>query len=207
MSVDKGAGSAVSGAMLRRMYDKTLELASHRHAVWALSGVSFLESSVFPIPPDVMLIPMVLAERLKAWAYAFVCTVSSVIGGIAGYAIGFFLFELVGKPILDFYGYAEAFATFAGRYNEYGAWIVFIAGVTPIPYKVVTIASGATQLNFLVFVVASIAARGLRFFVVSGLLYWFGPPIREFIERRFGLVSTVFVVMLFAGFLVIKYLV
>lgn len=191
--------------MLRRLYDWVLELAAHRHATWALAIVSFLESSVFPIPPDVMLIPMVLAERLKAWAYAAVATVSSVIGGVAGYAIGFFLFELAGQPLIDFYGYGDAFASFAGRYNEYGAWIVFLAGVTPFPYKVITIASGATALSFPVFVLASIAARGLRFFMVSALLYWFGPPIRDFIERRLGLVTAVFLVLLIGGFVLVKY--
>ena len=145
-------------------------------------------------------------ERAKAWAYAAMATVASVLGGMAGYAIGFFLYELVGKPILAFYGYTEAFADFAQRYNEYGAWIVFIAGVTPFPYKVITIASGVTQLDFLVFIIASIAARGLRFFLVSALLYWFGPPIRDFIERRLGLVTTVFLVLLIGGFVLIKYL-
>ncbi|MDA7947981.1 MAG: DedA family protein [Hyphomicrobiaceae bacterium] len=192
--------------MLRRLYDYVIDLAAHPKAPWVLSGVSFAESSVFPIPPDAMLIPMILAERAKAWFFAAVCTVSSVLGGMAGYAIGFFLFELVGKPILAFYGYEQAFADFAGRYNEYGAWIVFLAGVTPFPYKVITIASGATALNFWVFMVASVVARGLRFFIVAALLYWFGPPIRTFIERRLGLVTTLFLVSLFAGFIAIKYL-
>jgi len=192
--------------MLRRLYDYVIELASHPKAPWVLSGVSFAESSIFPIPPDAMLIPMILAERAKAWFFAAICTASSVVGGIAGYAIGFFLFELIGKSILAFYGYEEAFADFAGRYNEYGAWIVFFAGVTPFPYKVITIASGATALNFWVFMLASVAARGLRFFVVAALLYWFGPPIRAFIERYLGLVTTLFIVSLFAGFIAIKYL-
>lgn len=192
--------------MLRRLYDFMMELASHPRASWALSAVAFAESSVFPIPPDVMLIPMVLAERAKAWFFAAISTLSSVLGGVAGYAIGYFLFELIGKPILGFYGYEEKFAQFAGRYNEYGAWIVFFAGVTPFPYKVITIASGATLLNFWVFMVASVAARGARFFLVSALLYWFGPPIRTFIERRLGLVTTLFLVSLFGGFIAIRYL-
>ena len=193
--------------MLRRVYDWMIELAAHPRAAWALAVVSFAESSFFPIPPDVMLIPMVLAARAKAWVYATICTISSVFGGIAGYAIGFFLFEIIGKPLLDFYGYGEAFARFAAQYNDYGAWIVFFAGVTPFPYKVITIASGATQLNFLIFMLASVAARGLRFYIVSALLFWFGPPIRAFIERRFGLVTTLFFVSLFAGFIAIKYIV
>lgn len=192
--------------MLRRLYDWMIELAAHPKAVWALAIVSFAESSFFPIPPDVMLIPMVLAKRARAWFYATICTLSSVLGGIAGYAIGFLLFDLIGKPLLDFYGYSEAFTKFAAQYNDYGAWIVFFFGVTPFPYKVITIASGATSLNFWVFMLASIAARGLRFFVVSGLLYWFGPPIREFIERHFGLVTILFFVLLAAGFIAIKFL-
>jgi membrane protein YqaA with SNARE-associated domain len=192
--------------MLRSLYDRVMALSAHPHAVWALAGVSFVESSVFPIPPDVMLVPMVLAERAKAWFFAAIATASSVLGGMLGYAIGYFLFEIAGKPILDFYGYGAAFTRFAERYNEWGAWIVFIAGVTPFPYKVITIASGVTQLNILVFVVASIAARGLRFFIESALLYWFGPPIRDFIERRLGLVFTVFIVALVGGFVAIRYL-
>lgn len=192
--------------MLRRLYDWVMALSAHPRASWALAAVAFVESSVFPIPPHAMLVPMILAERTKAWTYAAITTVSSVIGGILGYAIGFFLFEVAGKPILDFYGKGEAFAQFAERYNEWGAWIVFMAGVTPFPYKVITIASGTTQLNFGIFMVASVAARGLVFFVIAGLLYWFGPPIREFIERRLGLVTALFTILLFGGFVAIKYL-
>jgi len=192
--------------MIRRLYDWTMNAAAHRRAPVALFSVAFIESSVFPIPPDVMLIPMVLAQRAKAWFFAAIATLGSVLGGIAGYAIGYFLFEAVGEPILAFYGMNDAFHQFAERYNAWGAWIVFIAGVTPFPYKVITIASGATQLNLLVFMVASILARGLRFFVVAGLLYWVGEPIRVFIEQRLGLVTTVFVILLFGGFVAIKYL-
>ncbi len=192
--------------MLRQHYDKMLELAAHRHAAWALGAIAFLESSVFPIPPDVMLIPMVLAERVKAWWFAAIATASSVVGGIAGYAIGYFLFELVGEPVLDFYGYSDAFSQFAHRYNDHGAWIVLFAGVTPFPYKVITIASGATQLNFLIFVLASVAARGVRFLLVSALVYWFGPPIRGFIERRLGILTVLFFILLFGGFVLVKYI-
>ncbi|ESR24156.1 YqaA family protein [Lutibaculum baratangense] len=192
--------------MLRRLYDWTMSIAAHRGAPWALGVVSFLESSIFPIPPDLLLIPMVLAERAKAWAYATLCTVASVIGGLAGWAIGAFLFQALAEPILGFYGYGEKFAEFALRYNEWGAWIVFFAGVTPFPYKVITIASGATGLPLPVFIVASVLARGLRFFVVAALLYFVGPPIRDFIERRLGFVFTLFVVLLFGGFALVKFL-
>ncbi|MGX1100760.1 YqaA family protein [Amorphus sp. MBR-141] len=192
--------------MLRRLYDKTLALAAGRHAPAALAGVSFAESSVFPIPPDALLIPMVIARRSKwAW-FALICTVASVIGGAFGYLIGYAAFETIAQPILAFYGYAHKFEDFAARYNDYGAWIVFIAGLTPFPYKVITIASGATGLDFAVFMVASVLSRGLRFFVVSGLLYLFGPPIKAFIEKRLGLVFTVGVVLLVGGFVAAKLL-
>lgn len=194
-------------AMLRALYDWTMRQAAHDKAPYVLAAVAFMESSFFPIPPHIMLIPMVLAHRSRAWAYAALTTIASVLGGTAGYAIGYFLYETVGKRVLDLYGYADKFATFAGQYNEWGAWIVLFAGVTPFPYKVITIASGVTQLNFWVFTLASIAARSLVFFVIAALLYWFGPPIREFIERRLGLMATIFFVLLFGGFAAIKLLV
>ncbi len=193
--------------MIRRLYDWTMQAAAHKNAVPSLFTVSFVESSFFPIPPDVMLIPMVLAERAKAWFFALVATVGSVLGGVFGYLIGYYLFEAIGLPMLEFYGYSEKFEKFADQYNEYGAWIVFFFGVTPFPYKVITIASGATALNIFVFMLASVLSRGFRFIIVAGLLYWFGPPIRDFIEKRLGLVFTVFVVLLFGGFIAIKYLV
>jgi membrane protein YqaA with SNARE-associated domain len=191
--------------MLRRLYDWTMSLAARTGAAWALAIVAFIESSVFPIPPDVLQIPMVLARRDRAWAYAAIATVASVLGGVTGYLIGWLVFDTVGRPLLDFYGYGAKFDDFAARYNHWGAWIVFIAGVTPFPYKVITIASGATGLPMPVFMVASVAARGLRFFVVSALLYWFGPPIRAFIERYLGLLAIVFVVLLLGGFALVKY--
>ncbi|MEQ9692334.1 MAG: YqaA family protein [Bauldia litoralis] len=193
--------------MLRRLYDWTMSFAAGRHATKALAGVAFAESSFFPIPPDILLIPMVLAERAKAMRFAAIATAASVIGGIFGYLIGAFLFEQLALPILQFYGYDQQFETFAAWYNDWGVWIVFIAGVTPFPYKVITIASGATGLNFLVFIVASIIARGLRFVIVAGLLYWIGPPIRDFIEKRLGLVFTVFMVLLIGGFVVARYMI
>jgi membrane protein YqaA with SNARE-associated domain len=191
--------------MLRRLYDRTMALAGGRYAVPALAGVSFAESSFFPIPPDVMLIPMALANRARALWYALIATVFSVAGGLLGYVIGAFLFDQLAQPLLVFYGYMDRFETFSGWFNERGAWIVLIAGVTPFPYKVITIASGATGLSLPVFIIASIIARAARFFVVAGLLYYFGPPIRDFIERRLGLVFTVFVLLLIGGFAVVRY--
>ena len=189
---------------LRALYDWTLSLAGHRHAQWALGFISFLESMIFPIPPDVLLMPMVLAARERAWRLATICTLTSVLGGLAGYGIGLFLFDSIGQAILDLYGYAEKFTHFQGLYNEYGAWIVFLAGFSPIPYKVFTIASGVTQLDLLTFFIASTLSRGARFFLVAGLLWRFGTPIRGFIERWLGLLTFLFVVFLFGGFLVLK---
>jgi membrane protein YqaA with SNARE-associated domain len=192
-------------AILRALYDWTMRLAATRHATAALAFIAAIESSVFPIPPDVLLIPMVLASRAKALWYALVATISSVLGGLIGYALGALLFEAVAGPILSFYGYLEQFDRFADYYNSWGAWAVLIAGVTPFPFKVITIASGATQLSLAVFIVASLVARAIRFFAVAGLLYWFGPPIRTFIEARLGLMATLFVVLLIGGFVVARY--
>ncbi len=192
--------------MIRATYDWMMRMAGHKRAPEALFTVSFIESSIFPIPPDVMLVPMILANRARAWFYAALCTVASVLGGVAGYAIGYFLFDAIGQPLLDLYGYSSKFKEFSTYYNEWGAWIVFFAGVTPFPYKVVTVASGTTGLNIIVFILASIASRGLRFFIVAALLYWFGEPIRVFIEKRLGLLLTVFLLLLFGGFLALRIL-
>ena len=191
--------------MLRSTYDWVMELASRRDAIWVLTAVAFIESSVFPIPPDVLLIPMVLAARDRAWRFAAVCTIASVLGGMLGYVIGMFLYESAGLPLLELYGYADKFDEFSSRYNEWGAWIVFIAGLTPFPYKVITIASGVTELDLVVFTVASVLARGLRFFIVAALLWWLGPPVREFIEKRLGLMTIIIFVLLLGGFIVAKY--
>jgi membrane protein YqaA with SNARE-associated domain len=168
--------------------------------------VAFIESSVFPIPPDVMLMPMAYARPRRAFRYAAVATVASVLGGLFGYAIGYFMFETVGRAILEFYGFTEQFETFAARYNEHGAAIVFFAGLTPFPFKVITIASGVTGLAMLPFVAASVAARGMRFFLVCGLIYWFGPPVRAFVERHLGIMTLLFGVLLVGGFVAAGYL-
>ena len=192
--------------MLKRLYDWTMGLAGHRRALPILAVVSFAESSVFPIPPDVMLIPMVLAQPARAWLIAGVCTAASVLGGLAGYAIGYFVFDAVGRPLIELYGGAQAFASFADSYNEWGLWIVFTAGLTPLPYKVFTIASGVTQLDVTVFVLGSLLSRGLRFAVVAALLRRFGSPIRAFIEHHLGKVTAAFAVSLVGGFVLLKLL-
>jgi membrane protein YqaA with SNARE-associated domain len=196
----------VRRCMLRRLYDWTLALADTRYALLALAFVAFIESSVFPIPPDLLMIPMILAAPRKAWIIAGVATVSSVLGGMFGYWIGYALFDSVGQPVLEFYGKDAYFADFSDRYNAYGAWAVLIAGMTPFPYKVITILSGSTGLSLPVFIVASIVARGLRFFIVAGLLWKFGAPIRDFIEKRLGLMFVLFLVILIGGFYAVRYL-
>jgi membrane protein YqaA with SNARE-associated domain len=193
-------------AMMKRIYDWMMRLAGHPRADLALAGVSFVESSFFPIPPDVMMIPMILADRTKAWRYAAIATVASVIGGAAGYAIGYFAFAAIGQPILAFYGKAQAFDEFARTFNEYGVAIIIIKGMTPIPYKVLTIAAGVTHMALLPFMAASVVARAMRFFLLAALLYWYGPPIREFIEKRLTLVTTVGIAVLVSGFVMVKYL-
>ena len=192
--------------MIRKLYDWTLSLAGHPRALWALAIIAFVESSFFPIPPDVLMIPMIIAAPTRAFRIAAVATVASVLGGLFGYAIGALLFETVGQPILDFYGKADAFDSFATRYNDWGAWAVLIAGVTPFPFKVITIASGATGLSLPLFILSAILARALRFFVVAALLWKFGPPIRDFIEKRLGLMFAIFCVLLIGGFYLVRYL-
>ncbi|MEO0718392.1 MAG: YqaA family protein [Pseudomonadota bacterium] len=193
--------------MIRNLYDWTMRNAEGPNALWFLAIVSFIESSVFPIPPDVIMIPMILAAPHKAWLIAGVCTAASVAGGVAGYAIGYMAFESVGAPVLDFYGKLDKFDEFRAYFNEYGFWAVSGAGLTPFPYKVITIASGATQLDMVTFILASIAGRAPRFFLIAALLWKFGPPIRDFIERWLGLLATIFFVMLFGGFIAIGYLI
>lgn len=193
--------------MIRNLYDWTMRQAEGPYALWTLALVSFVESSVFPIPPDVLMIPMILAAPHRAWMIAGVCTLASVAGGLAGYGIGYLAYESVGLPVLEFYGKAEKFDEFAAQFNEYGAWAVLFAGVTPFPYKVITIASGATALDLTVFTLSSLVARALRFFVIAALLWKFGAPIRAFIERWLGLLAVIFVVLLFGGFIALRYLI
>ena len=192
--------------MLRRLYDGTMRLAGHRAAVWILAGVAFAESVAFPAPVDVLLIPMVLAAPGRAWRYAAICTGASVAGGVAGYGAGAFLFDAVGAPLLGFYGYEAAFAEAQALYNAHGGLIVFSAAFSPIPYKVFTLASGFAGTDIGVFVLASAAGRGLRFFIVAALLWRFGAPLRAFIERRLGPLTLAFVVLLVAGFAALKVL-
>jgi membrane protein YqaA with SNARE-associated domain len=205
VSVPSGRGIG-PGSWLRRLYDWTLNQAASPYAIWLLALIAFVESSIFPVPPDVLLIPMVLAARSRAWLIAAVCTAASVSGGLLGYAIGALLFDAIGAPVLELYGYLDKFSDFQQRYNEYGAWIVFGAGLTPFPYKVITIASGVTDLDLATFTVASVLARGLRFFFIAALLWWVGEPIRRFIERNLGWLTVLFFVLLVGGFAALRLL-
>lgn len=192
--------------MIRRLYDWTLRMAHHPRALWVLAFVAFVESSVFPIPPDILMIPMILARPRRAFLIAGVCTVASVAGGALGYAIGHFFYDTVGQPILAALGKDEAMAAFNERFNGVGFWAVLGAGLTPFPYKVITIMSGWTGLDFATFMITSVVARGLRFFIVAALLWQFGAPIRVFIERHLGLVFTAVLVLLVGGFAILRYL-
>ena len=191
---------------LRGLYLWTLRQSASPHALWILALIAFIESSIFPIPPDILLIPMVIAMRDRAWLIAGICTVASVVGGMAGYGIGFFLYEGVGQAVLEFYGKLEKFQSFQALYNEWGAWIVLMGWLTPFPYKVITLASGVTGLNIVTFTIFSIVARGMRFFLIAWLLWKFGAPIKQFIENYLGLLTIVFFVLLLGGFALLRLL-
>lgn len=192
--------------MLKNLYEWTMRLADHPRALWALAFVSFIESSVFPIPPDIMMIPMILAAPQRAWLIALVAMVSSVAGGVLGYAIGSLAFEQIGQPILESLGKGDAMSEFNTRFNDFGFWAVLGAGITPFPYKVITIMSGWTGMPIATFIATSILARGLRFFIVAALLWKFGAPIRGFVEKRLGLMFTLFLLALFGGFMAVRFL-
>lgn len=192
--------------MLKPLYDRTMALADHPKALWCLAAVAFVESSVFPIPPDVLMIPMILARPSRAWLIALVALAASVAGGVLGYAIGAFFYDSIGQPVLEAMGKGGAMEEFNSRFNDFGFWAVLGAGITPFPYKVITIMSGWTGMPLGTFIATSILARALRFFIVAGLLWQFGAPVRDFIERRLGLVFSAFMVVLFGGFLMVRFL-
>lgn len=190
---------------MKKLYDWMMRMAAGPKAPHALAVVSFAESSFFPIPPDVMLIPMVIANRAKAWWYATLATISSVLGGLAGYAIGYFLMTTIGTKILAFYGHAGSMDAVKTLFDEWGVWILIAKGWTPFPYKVLTIAAGVAEMAIIPFIIASIITRAMRFYLVAGLLYFFGEPIREFIEKRLTLITTLLVVGIVGGFVAVRY--
>ena len=192
--------------MLDRLYSQALALAASRHAMLAKAANSFSESSFIPLPPDILLIPMILAQPRRAWLIATVCTVASVLGGFVGYAIGYFLFDAIGRPVLEFYHAMDRYEALKAAFAEWGAWIIVLKGLTPIPFKLVTIASGVAHFDLVAFALASLVSRSLRFFLLAALLWRFGDPVREFTERRLMLVTSAFALALVGGFVVLRYL-
>ena len=192
--------------LIRKTYDWILHWSTTKYALPALAILSFAESSFFPIPPDVLLIAMTVAVPLKAFRYAAVCSVASVFGGMFGYLLGWQFMDLVGTPIVEFYHLQAQWDKIGGWYEKYNAWAVGVAGFTPLPYKVFTLAAGAFEINFPVFVLASLVSRSARFFIVAALIYKYGAPIKVFIEKYFNILSIIFVVLLIAGFVLIKYI-
>src|SRR5215213_7344389 len=189
--------------MLRRIYDWCIDAAHKPYSLWIMAAVAFAESSFFPVPPDVMLIPMSLARPQRAWLYAMVCTTASVLGGILGYAIGALLYDSLGHWLIQIYGYGDKVEAFRAGYAEYGAWIILLKGLTPIPYKLVTITSGFADYNIWLFIALSVITRGARFFVLAFLLNRYGPAAREIIEKRLGFWVTLGAVVLVLGFVLV----
>jgi membrane protein YqaA with SNARE-associated domain len=192
--------------MLRRLYDWTLSLAARPSAPYALALVSFSESSFFPVPPDVMLVPMMLARPDKAWSYALICTITSVIGGVFGYVIGLALYDSIGAWLFQLYGLSEGADTFRHAYAEYGHWVILLKGLTPIPYKLVTITSGFAGYHLGWFILLSVITRGARFFLVALLMSKFGPSIKSIIDNNFNLVAGGAIVAIVGGFVAFKYM-
>ncbi len=194
-------------SLIRRLYDWCMDAAGKPHALWTLGAVSFAESSFFPVPPDIMLVPMALAQPQRAFKLAAWCTLMSVAGGIVGYAIGALLYDSVGLWLIKLYGYGDKVEAFREAYARWGAWIILLKGLTPIPYKVVTITSGFAGYNFALFVVLSVLTRGARFFLLAFLLYRFGPQAKEIIERRLGLWAALMAGIVVLGLVAAVYLI
>jgi membrane protein YqaA with SNARE-associated domain len=193
--------------LFRKLYDWTLEKSKDPKAPWFLAIISFVESSFFPIPPDIILIPMVITKRAKAWLFAFICTISSVLGGVAGYFIGYFFYLTIGEFIIELYSYQNEYSDFKSKYEgEIWLWFVFFAGLTPFPFKIITIASGALKINMISFVAIALVSRGLRFYLVATLLKFFGNYIKEYIDKYFNILTFVFFILLIGGFIFFKYI-
>ena len=190
--------------MIKAVYNWTIKLSATRYALWALAIVAFAESSFFPIPPDILLIPLIIAKPKNAYLIAFIAMIASVLGGGLGYYIGLKLYETVGIIIINFYHAQQLFLEFQTQFNKYGAAAVLFAGVTPFPYKIITISSGIAGMPIYQFFIFSIIARGARFFIIAILLRLYGEPIRNFIERHLNLLFIAFMVLLVLGFLLIK---
>jgi membrane protein YqaA with SNARE-associated domain len=200
------SGRSGRGSPIPRVYAGVLALSGSRHATLAMALISFAESSFFPLPPDILLIPMILARPQRAFVLALVCTLASVLGGFVGYAIGYYLFDALGRPVLEFYGAMDRYEALKEGFRQWGVWIILIKGLTPIPYKLVTIASGVAQFDLLAFTLASLVSRSLRFFLLAALLWRFGDSARRFIEERLMLVTSLVALLLVGGFLAVRYL-
>jgi membrane protein YqaA with SNARE-associated domain len=200
------APSGSPAAVLHALYARVMDLARHKRAGFWLGAVSFAESSFFPIPPDAMLVPMALARPDQAWRLAAICTVTSVAGGVLGYVLGYFLFEAIAQPVLSAYGHADALAKFEDWFQRWGAAVILVKGLTPIPYKIVTIAAGAAKMDFALFLLTSAVTRGARFFLLAALIRRFGPGVRDFIERRLVLVTSAVAALLVLGVLALRYI-
>lgn len=192
--------------MLRGLYDWAMDKAAHRHATGWLAVISFIESSFFPIPPDIILIPLVLAAPTRWFRIAMICTLASVIGGYLGYAIGYFFMDTAGMAILDAFHLTARFHAFKPLVDQYGVWVIIVKGATPIPYKLITIAAGAFKFDLFQFTFASFIARAMRFFLIAALLWKFGPTIRDFVEKRLMMVTTAAVLLIIGGFAAVKLL-
>ncbi len=187
-----------------KLYQWLMRQASSPSARWILASVAFAESSFFPIPPDFMLIPMVIADRAKAFVLAAICSLSSVLGGILGYAIGFFFMSTLGQWVIDTYGLEQAFTSFQSTFQTYGFWIIALKGLTPIPYKLVTIASGASQLNLAMFILASVISRTFRFMMLAGIVWYFGEDAKKLFEKHFKLFTITSILVIVVGFFILK---
>lgn len=192
---------------LRRLYDWVLAFAATPHGTWALFLLAVAESSFFPIPPDVLLMALAVAAPSRAFRFAAICSAGSVLGGVIGYLLGLEFYELLGRPIIEFYSAADAYQRVQQLYRDWDAIAVAVAGFTPIPYKVFTIAAGVFEINFATFLLASIVSRSARFFLIGALIWWMGPRIRAFIERYFNLLTVIFAVLLVGGFILLKYVI
>ncbi|HYG85897.1 MAG TPA: VTT domain-containing protein [Azospirillum sp.] len=191
--------------MLKPLYNWILQRAARKDAVWWMAGVSFAESSFFPLPPDIMLVPMCLAEPKKLWWYTNICAFASLLGGLFGYLLGYYLFESVGRLIIDFYNAQDSFVRFQEMFSLYGPWFLILKGVTPIPYKLLTITAGFAKLDLTVFMLCSVVARFSRFYMIAILLHFYGPQVQDIIEKRLTLVTTVLLVVVVGGLLSFKF--
>jgi membrane protein YqaA with SNARE-associated domain len=194
------------GDVLRRLYNWIISRSTHKDAVWWMAGISFAESSFFPLPPDIILIPMCLAHPKKLWFYTNICAVASMLGGLVGYGIGYLFFETLGRQLFDLYGMWDTYHTFKDTFEVYGPWFMILKGITPIPYKLLTIMAGIAEMNLVVFVLCSIVARFSRYYMGAVLLHFYGPQVQQLIEKRLALVTMIMLAVVVGGLLSIKLL-